>query len=286
MAHLRSARISIRRASGPLVAWLIVLAGAAAVGAQADYAVGRQDVLLITVWQQADFSGRFTVEGDGSFAYPLVGRVRGAGLTVSQIQEELKRQLVKGGYLTDPKVTVALEAYRSQQVFVVGEVRTPGTYPLTGSMSLMEALARAGSTTADASGEVVVVRPRTGRAAMPMLPPQQDSQSADLIRVNLRDLQSGVVGSNIALRDGDTVYVSRGEKVYVYGQVRSPGAYSVQGQTTVIQALSLAGGVTERGASNRVRVARLVNGEKKELKVKLSDLVQPGDTIVVPERFF
>ena len=54
----------------------------------------------------------------------------------------------------------------------------------------------------------------------------------------------------------------------------------------MLQALSLAGGVTEHGAMNRIRVVRIVKGEKKELKVKLTDVVQPGDTIIVRERFF
>jgi polysaccharide export outer membrane protein len=68
--------------------------------------------------------------------------------------------------------------------------------------------------------------------------------------------------------------------------VRSPGAYAVGRDTTVLQALSLAGGATEFGALNRVRVVRTVGGDERELKVRLSDLVQAGDTIVVPERFF
>jgi polysaccharide biosynthesis/export protein len=91
---------------------------------------------------------------------------------------------------------------------------------------------------------------------------------------------------NVALRDGDTIFVPKAESVYVYGQVRSPGAYALQqSQTTVLQALSLAGGATDRGAVNRVRIVRIVNGEKVELKVKLSDLVRPGDTLIVPERY-
>jgi polysaccharide biosynthesis/export protein len=72
----------------------------------------------------------------------------------------------------------------------------------------------------------------------------------------------------------------------VFGQVKNPSAYAVQKQTTVLQALSLAGGVTENGAMNRIKIVRIVSGEKKEVKVKLTDLVQPGDTIIVPERYF
>ena len=91
---------------------------------------------------------------------------------------------------------------------------------------------------------------------------------------------------NIELRDGDTIFVPRAESAYVFGQVKTPGAYAIQKDTTVLQALSLAGGVTENGAMNRIKIVRMVNGEKKELKVKLTDLVKPGDTIIVPERYF
>jgi len=75
--------------------------------------------------------------------------------------------------------------------------------------------------------------------------------------------------------------------VYVFGHVKNPSAYALQQKnTTVLQALSLAGGVTDRGSTSRIRIVRIVNGEKKEFKVKLTDLVQPGDTIIVGERFF
>jgi polysaccharide biosynthesis/export protein len=81
--------------------------------------------------------------------------------------------------------------------------------------------------------------------------------------------------------------VTRAESVYVFGQVKNPGAYPLQQKsTTVLQALSLAGGVTDRGSTSRIVIIRIVDGEKKELKVKLTDLVQAGDTIVVRERFF
>ena len=72
----------------------------------------------------------------------------------------------------------------------------------------------------------------------------------------------------------------------MFGQVKNPGSYPVQSGTTVLQLLSLAGGLTPKGAANRVVVVRVVDGTKKEAKIKLTDIVKPGDTVVVPERFF
>src|SRR6266850_2225324 len=96
-------------------------------GAVTDYVVGSQDVLTITSYDQADLSGKFSIETDGTFTYPLIGRFRAGGLTLRQVEDGLKKRLVDGGYFVKPQVTVAVDTYRSQRIFVVGEVRAPGT---------------------------------------------------------------------------------------------------------------------------------------------------------------
>ena len=248
-----------------------------------DYVVGAQDVLTITSYDQADLSGKFTVEADGTFTFPLIGRFKAGGLTLRQIEDSLKKRLKDEGYFRNPQVTVGVDTYKSQKIFVVGEVRTPGTYPLSGDMSLVEAIARAGSTLPTASGDAVIVHAGEN-ASGPTLP---TADAADVVRVNLRELENGSFAQNAALRDGDTIFVPRAQSVYVFGQVKNPGAYSLQQQnTSVLQALSLAGGITDRGSTSRIQIIRVVNGEKKEIKAKLTDQVQPGDTIVVRERFF
>jgi len=247
----------------------------------ADYVIGAQDVLTIQVFDQADLGGKYTVETDGTFSFPLIGRVKAGGMTLRGFETELRQKLADG-YFKNPQVTVGVETYRSQRVFVMGEVRQPGPVSLTGGMTLIEALARAGSTLPTASGEVAIVR--APGADGPVLP---DDKAVDVVRASIKDLESGALQQNVALRDGDTIFVPRAESIYVFGQVKNPGAYAlVQRDTTVLQALSLAGGVTENGAMNRVKVIRILNGEKREVKVKLTDLVRPGDTVVVPERFF
>jgi polysaccharide biosynthesis/export protein len=276
----------------PILLLALLLAGPAlaqapkpAAPAQADYVVGPQDVLSITIWDQNDLSGKFTVETDGSFTFPLIGRVQAGGLTLRQIEAELKKRLADG-YFKNPQLNVAVETYRSQRVFITGEVRTPGTYTLTGDMSLIEALSRAGSTTQFAGVEAIIVRAGEGKASSgPLLPNQ--AEGATSIRVDLKELQSGALSQNVQLKDGDTIFVPRAETVYVSGQVRTPGAYALQTKdTTVLQAISLAGGVTDRGSTSRIKIVRIVKGKKTEIKVTLGDLVLPGDTIIVPERYF
>jgi polysaccharide export outer membrane protein len=118
----------------------------------------------------------------------------------------------------------------------------------------------------------------------PVLPGSE--ADVETIRVNVKDLQSGVSGQEITLRDGDTIYVPKAATFYVTGYVRTPGPYTLEADTTVLQALSLAGGATERGAPNRVRITRIVNGKTVEIHPRLTDLVQPGDTLYVPQRYF
>jgi polysaccharide biosynthesis/export protein len=248
----------------------------------ADYVIGAQDVLTIQVFDQADLGGKYAVEADGTFSFPLIGRVKAGGLTLRSFEKELKTKLADG-YFKNPQVTVAVEQYRSQRVFVMGEVRAPGPVSLTGGMTLIEALSRAGSTQPTASGEVAVVRAAQG-AKGPVLPDQPSG--TEVFRASIRELESGSLAQNIELRDGDTIFVPRAETAYVFGQVKNPGGYAVQKDTSVLQALSLAGGVTENGAMNRVRIVRIVAGAKKEIKVGLTDTVKPGDTIIVPERYF
>jgi polysaccharide export outer membrane protein len=274
------------RSSGArLLVLAVLVAGASILSAQsaANYVIGPQDVLTVNVFDQADLGGKYTVEADGTFSFPLIGRVQAGGMTLRGFEIELKKKLADG-YFKNPQVTVAVETYRSQRVFVMGEVRQPGPVPLTGGMTLIEALARAGSTMPTSSGEVAIVRAPQG-AKGPVVP--NGDEGTEIFRASIRELEGGALSQNIELHDGDTIFVPRAESIYVFGQVKNPGAYAlVERNTTVLQALSLAGGVTENGAMNRVKVIRMVNGEKKELKVKLSDAVQPGDTVVVPERYF
>ena len=190
--------------------------------AAADYVIGAQDVLTVQVFDQPDLGGKYTVEADGTFSFPLIGRITAGGLTLRTFEGELKKQLADG-YFKNPQVAVAVEQYRSQRVFVMGEVRDPGPVPLTGGMTLIEALSRAGSTLPSASGEIAVVRAPPGSNG-PTLPGA--GSEADILRARIRDLESGIQEQNIELRDGDTIFVPRAESAYVFGEVKSPGAYS------------------------------------------------------------
>jgi polysaccharide export outer membrane protein len=256
--------------------------------------------------------------------FPILGKVKAAEHTTLEIERKLTT-LLADGILRRPQVTVSVAEYGSQRVFVTGEVQRPGRYPLKADRSLLALLGDVGALGPNVGHEVIVVRPPAvgtdvagvavppGAAGAPGnpggsagTPEGQDEGAApvptptppavlglpfvapgsEVFRVSLLELQSGNPERNIALRAGDTVYFPRAAQVYVMGSVARPGPYRYQEGMTVLQVLTLAGGVTERGSQGRTKVVRVVDGKKVEKKVKATDLVLPEDTLVVPERFF
>ena len=250
--------------------------------AQTNYVLGPQDVLNITVFGEEDLSRKYTIEQDGSFTFPLIGRITARGLTLRALEQELKKRLVSGGFLKNPEISVAIDAYQSQRIMVWGQVNNPGEYQLSGDTTLLSALAKAGSVTANAGREAVIVR-----AAKPSGTSAAPPSDPEIIKIDLHELQEGNLALNIPLRDGDTINVPKAQSVFVSGQVKNPSGYAVEEGMTVLQVLALAGGLTDRGSDRRIDIIRTVDGKKKELKgVKLTALVQPGDTIVVGQRIF
>ena len=248
----------------------------------ADYVVGPLDVITITVFGEPELSRRYNVDTDGTIDFPFIGRTKAGGLTLRELEDALARRLASG-FLVNPQVGVEIAEYRSKAVFIVGEVRAPGSYPVKGNMSLVEALALAGPTSA-ASSEVVVVHPDPRRTeGGPLLP---DAAGAKSIRVNIKELQSGKLSENVQLQDGDTIFVPKAETFFVTGQVRSPGSYVYEPGITVLQAIALAGGLAERGSRRGMKVLRMSGGKQVEVGVKDSDLIRPGDTLVIRQRFF
>jgi polysaccharide export outer membrane protein len=172
-------------------------------------------------------------------------------------------------------VTVELVQTPNKRVIVTGAVRSPGQLPFGGELTLFEALALVGSTTSEAGDLVLVLRNGADGNGEES---QNGGKDENVVEVSLSDLQSGKLAHNVTLNDGDHIVVPRAQQVFINGQVRSPGAYSVPSGATVLQAITLAGGLTDRGTYRGIRILR----DKKELKnVKQDTIVRPGDTIIV-----
>ena len=247
----------------------------------ADYTVGPQDRLSITVVDEPTLTRVVTVGSDGSFDYPYIGLVKAGGVTLRSIQQDITARL-KEKYLRNPQVAIEVETYRSQVVYVWGQVRSPGAVTLMGNINLTEALAKAGSPLPDAGSYIEINRkPRPAPGSDPAAVAKPETE-----RVSMADLQSGRA-QGIILSDGDTIFVPKAETFFVTGYVKNGGPFLYDATMTVSRALSMAGGVTEKGSRNRIRITRLVNGKQVVLKdVKLEDAVLPGDSIEVLSRLW
>ena len=248
-----------------------------------SYRVGASDELKINVFDEPALSGAFRVDADGSIPYSLVGRVIVAGKTVREIEEVLRARLLDG-YVRQPRVTVEVAQFRSRKVFIMGEVRTPGQYALDGDVTLLEVLALAGALT-DTAGDEISVRRATEPAATVGAALPEDPGTVEVVRVSLAELQQGRMSSNLVLQDGDTVIVPAAPRVFVTGHVRTPGAVVLRGRLTVQQVIAMAGGLTERGSTRGIKIRREVSpGQFVEVDVKVTDFVQPNDTIMIRQR--
>jgi polysaccharide biosynthesis/export protein len=270
---------------------LCVLALAAfPLAAENDERIGAGDTLKILVLGQPELSGEFSVGPGGEVTFPFVGPLAAGDLTVSAFEQALKARLADG-FLKQPQVAVSMAASQKRRVFVAGEVKRPGPYTLKSEPSLRLLLRDVGELTTEVGHEVLVIRPPQETPPEPAADARRAQRlpgevpGAQVFHVSLRDLLAGQVSADLALEPGDTVYFPKAAQVYVIGHAGRPGAFRFEEGLTVNRLLALAGGVNERGSS-KIKLARIVDGKRLELRAQPADLVQPEDTLIVPERFF
>ncbi len=263
---------------------LLVLAVVAA-GAQ-EYTIGPGDVLKIVVWGHDDLSREYPVTQDGLVPFPLVGRVQAVGLTTTQLAQSLREKLEKD-YLVNPQVIVSVKDFLSRKVSVLGEAEKPGLFYLTGPTTVLEVISKAGGLGKNAGKEIVLVRTErnadgTARSAV----------GSTILRLDLRKIQTGDVRENILLENDDTLFVPKAQAFYVLGEVKKPGTFPLDRETTALEGVTLAEGFAERAAPAGVKVLRRgADGRQETLAVDLSGSVpkdkdfriRDGDTLLVPK---
>ena len=243
---------------------------------QDDYLIGTDDVLKITVYDHEDLDVVSRVSGDGSVQFPLLGSVNLGGMTLKEAIEEIQKQLMDG-YLVNPQVSIFVEEYRSKKVMVIGHVVEPGVLELSGPTYLLEVLSMVGGLRENAGDEATIKRTLSG-----------DKEGQEILRVDLkRLLETGDAKLNIQIMDKDSVFIAKAGMVYVTGEVGKPDAYKYEEGTTVLKAISMAGGFTQIASKNKIRIVRIVDGKEQILeKASLHEEVKPGDVVVVPESYF
>lgn len=272
-----------------LLAGLALVLGSAVPTPAQEYVIGARDVLKVTVWGQDDLSKDYPVDPDGYVSFPLVGRIKATGLTPTVFADDLRARLEKD-YLVNPQVLVSVKEYLSQKVHVSGEAEKPGVYYLSGPTTVRDVLSRAGGLSKSAGSQVVLVRAATLRSGAAS--PEPATHRLDVARV-----LAGDPAENLAVGDGDTLVVPKGNTFFVFGEVRKPGAFPLDKDTNVLEGITLAGGFTDKAAPGRVRVIRSSKGSQTVINVDMNDVIKRGqrekaipllenDVVVVPESFF
>lgn len=259
-----------------LLMWCMatLLALSAGLAGAADVQLGAGDVLKISVYGNPDLALETRVSEAGEITFPLVGNVALGGLSVSAAEKKLGGLLESGGFLRKAQVNIIVTQLQSQQVSVLGQVNRPGRYPIEGKRSLMDMLAMAGGVSQDGGDAVSLIRKRNGKTTREIVDIVDMVRSADLNR----DLD---VGGN------DVIFVERAPRFYIYGEVQRPGAFRLERSMTVLQALSVGGGLTQRGTERGIRIKRRDESGKLEIiNAKHDDLLQVDDMVYVQESLF
>lgn len=259
-----------------LVALLALMTMPAPAPAQAMREVlGAGDTVRITAYRYPDLTTEARLSEKGDVNLPLIGQVRLEGMTPEEAGKHIAERMKKGNFLLNPQIGVAVLEARSRQVSVLGFVTNPGRYVLDGtSARLSDVIALAGGLQPTASDTVIVQRNSGGKS---------ESLNVDLASI----IQGGDAVKNIDIRSGDSIFVPRAPVFYIYGEVTRGGAYRLEPDMTVTQAIALAGGITPRGSERRLQVRRRgPDGKWKESSLRLLDPVSADDVIYVRESLF
>ena len=252
----------------------LVLTALSLPAAAQDYRLGGGDILHITVYGHPDLNLDARVDEQGKINFPLIGELAVAGDTASAAQTRIGQALEKGGFIKNAQVNLVVKQYRSKQVSVLGQVNHPGKYPLESTSTVTDLLAMAGGVTLAGSDSLIMTH-------------KQDGKSQE-ITINIPALfQGGIADLNRQVSDNDVIYVPRAPVFYIYGQVQHPGAFRLEQNMNVMQALSLGGGITPRGTQKGIQIRRRgADGRVMSLNASLSDPVLPDDVIYVKESLF
>ena len=254
-----------------------------------EYVIGQDDILSIQFWQQPTLNTQVRVGQDGKIALPIIGSITAAGLTPTQLGERIVEKIsIYNREIT--QATVVVTEYGSKKVYLTGQVLAPGKYTFETIPNLWKAILEAGGPTQTAllSG-VTIIR---GEGEKPIV--------VDLTRF----LETGDASLLPALRSGDTVYIPGlspgggstelgGKRIYLYGEVARPGAYSIEKNLSLLAAIVLAGGPTPEANLSEVTVVSQGIPYSRIAKVNLAAghsgvptpfLLRPGDTVFISRR--
>jgi polysaccharide biosynthesis/export protein len=262
--------VSVR---GQLMLFLLFLLPLLQPAYAADYKIGPNDIIKVTVFDYPDLTTETRVNETGTLTLPLLGELPVVGLTTTETERLIALRLSTGGFINQAIVSVMVSQFLSQQISVLGEVNKPGNYSMERIKTVTDLLATANGVTAAGGDNAILVR---------KTPEGQRSK----IDIDLLLLFQGDEKSNIKVRNGDVFYVPRAAVFFIYGEVQRPGMYRIERNMTVAQAISVGGGLTAKGSENSITIRRAVGRKTESIDFYLDGQLLPNDVIVIGERWF
>ncbi|MGC9293557.1 MAG: polysaccharide biosynthesis/export family protein [Acidobacteriaceae bacterium] len=249
--------------------------------------IGPNDLIGISVYGSPELSRPVRVDGNGMVRLPMLqDPIKASGLMPSQLETAIADALKKGNVLVDPIVTVTIMEYQSRPVSVTGAVKNPLDFQLSQPTTLLQALTRAGGIADGAGPDILVTHTVVGPGGQPV----QTTQTIPTRAL----IDTADPSLNLPLHAGDEILVPQARKVYVLGNVKTPGAYPVQetGDITVLRLLALAQGLTPYAYKKAYIYRHDGSGAKQDIPVQLAKIMKrkspdvhlhPDDILYVPD---
>jgi polysaccharide biosynthesis/export protein len=275
-----------------------VLSAAQPSTTQPEYILGPDDGLSVNVVDLPELDskalGVTRVDHQGNIRLPLAGRIQVSGLTVEILEKEIAKRL--SAVMKDPEVSVSVAEYRSHPVSVLGAVRNPGVYQVSGRKTLYEVLSTAGGLNPDA-GNIVKITRATSFGKLPLLNATSDqSGKFEIGELNVRKVMDAKSPSdNIVVLPNDVITVPKADLIYVVGAVHRAGGFPLieKEQISVLQAVSLAEGLDRAAGAKNARILRqaAAGGQRTELRVNVQQILdgrakdvalQANDILFIP----
>jgi polysaccharide biosynthesis/export protein len=231
-----------------------------------SYILGPEDVIEIQIIGRSDFSVRARIAQNGTIQLPYLGTVNAADMTTQELSDQLSKSLDAGGYYSHPVLTVEIVSFASRYVTVLGEVATPGLVPIDRPYHLSELLACVGGPRGDAADHIVI-----------------RSDKGEQRQYSIEALATGDPSQDPLVAPGDKIFIPKSELFYISGQVKAPGAYSLDTGMTLRQAIARGGGLTDIGNDHGVKAT---TKDGKSVHLDLDSKIEAGEVIIIGEKLF
>ncbi len=253
--------------------WLI-LVGNVIGGEVKKNVLGPGDIIKIFVYGHSDLTTETKVNEVGNITFPLLGEILVDGLTPAAAERKIASLLESRDIIRKPQVNILTTSLQSQMVSILGQVRNQGRYPIEGKRRLTDVLAMAGGIIPEGGDMITLIRSDGGKFNKEVIDVIDMIRSTDLTR-------------NLIVQSDDLIFVDKAPRFYIYGEVQRAGMYRLEKNMTVMQGLSVGGGLTTRGTERGLRIQRRDSeGGLQVLTVNPSDLIQPDDVIYIRESLF